>query len=47
MKVRDERSRGMEIFIVESLTKIKPTEPLRPSMQLEEIETDPIPPAVD
>lgn len=28
MKDRDEGSRGMEIFIVEDLAKIKPTEPL-------------------
>jgi hypothetical protein len=29
MKDREERSKGMETFIVETLTKIKPTDPLR------------------
>ena len=48
MKDRDERSRGMEIHITETLDKIKSTEPLRleKKIQSEEIETDPTPPAV-
>jgi hypothetical protein len=29
MKDREERPEGMETFIVETLTKIKPTDPLR------------------
>ena len=41
MKDREERSR--ETHIVETLPKIKPTEPLDYSRQREEIETDSTP----